>query len=145
MNPVYPAADVDALLDQSTASIEQLMVAVQQRDEEISRLKSANAEAVRLQKVASASDATIPDNRLIDKVVDQLVADSYIAIEDRAKMAHELQSPDNILKLASRVLEISSATPSQGRGIPKSASMGGSGRQLPDDWAADGWDNVKAE
>ena len=143
MNPVYPAADVNALLDQTTASIEQLMGAVQQRDEEISRLKSANAESVRLQKVASVQDATAPDDRLINKVVDQLVADSYIAIEDRAKIAFELNDPDNILKLTSRILEISSAIPTQGRGIPKSASEG-SGRQLPEDWTADGRDLVSA-
>lgn len=143
MNPVYPAAEVDALLENSTASIEQLMGAVQQRDEEITRLKSANSELVRLQKVAADGAATAPDSRLIDKVVDQLVSDNYISSDDRAKMACELQNPDHILKLASRVIELSSVSPVQGRGIPKSASTGS--RQLPDGWEEDGWTEVTAE
>lgn len=143
MNPaVYPAADVDQILEQSTASIEDLMSAVQSRDEEIARLKTAaNDAAVRLQKVGSEQDSTQPDSTLINKVVDQLVTDNYISVEQRSKMASELQNPDNILKLASRILEVSSTTPSQGRGIPKSASVN-TDKSLPDGWEEDGWDRV---
>jgi hypothetical protein len=149
----YSAPVVDEILEASTRSMESLMSAVSTQQAEIAQLKEAarqqSAEVVRLEKVASEKIAPPPSNELngvgVARLVDQLIANDYLNPKEREKMAHELiNDPNQLLKLASQIISISSGASSQGHGVTKAASDGFPVAPTPDGWVEDGWDAVVA-
>jgi hypothetical protein len=90
-------------------------------------LAEERKEKVRLEKVASELPKTKPiDPVLVNKTVSLLVRHDYLDPSQQEKFASDLAAdPQNALKLANRIIEISAPTPhydSEGRGIPKQAS-----------------------
>jgi hypothetical protein len=142
---------IDGLLDVVQSTLISYNAAVANAQAWQKKATAAAQQRVELEKVASV------DQDLVVSTLDKLEDTGFFSDADikqaRVKMAAFLsESPNNALVLAQRVLQFSTPSLSEGRGIPKSASnrtgdtkVSSKAMGYPDGWLEDGWDTVVRE
>jgi hypothetical protein len=146
MEPHYDRAEVDGIIQNLTEIAESLLqenvklATLNQELQDQIHSKSADTEKVVLEKVAQAREQMFPPEK-VREYVQKLARAGFLTRDPETVAAYVNEDPGNLLKVASRVAEISAAAPVTGQGVrdprgggqPKSASR--TSRELEED----GW------
>ena len=129
---LYPAEEVEGILGTLLEGMEGALATAKAAAAETASLRvQLDDHKIRLEKVASSSPF---QQELVESVVAALADHGLCDAQSQVKLAAELlEDPNNALRLARRLLQLSEAPPIQGQGLPKTAHA--STDKDPDNWA----------
>ncbi len=145
MSETYKAAEVDSVIQDLTEVTEMLLsenVKLAELNSELqTRLhsKSAEADKVILEKVAAAKQQLFPTSEVLEYTT-KLAKAGFL--REPAEVADAItRSPGQLLKLASRILELSMPAPITGKGVgdPRSGGQSKSASRTSRELEEDGW------
>jgi regulator of replication initiation timing len=146
MDQFYKQAEVDVIIRDLTEITEDLLnenVKLAQRNEELQKQlqsKSAETDKVVLEKVAKSQQQMFPPEE-VRAYMQKLAQAGFLTRDPETVAEYVNKDPGQLLKVASRVAELSAATPVTGQGVqdPRGDGQSKSASRTTRELEDDGW------